>query len=447
MAAKAKIDTIGTVELVNLPEVGLLNIPSKVDTGAESSAIWASSVKINKGGLEFKLFAPGSAFYTGKTIRTKDFQTATIRNSFGTKEFRYKVDFLASIGNRKIRTLFTLADRSGMTYPILIGRNTLRNKYIVDVSKHKVHGESRGKRKVLILTTNPEDYKGFFDNVRENLSLNVEFTLRDYKDLVFFMKPGKVKVIETINNKSIGNFEIVYLKSHKSNYSQAISAAQYLQFRGIKFFDKELLSHIAYDKLSSYMKLATHNMPIPYTICASKDYLQKNIRELGEQIGWPLVCKEINSNRGKKNYFMRNQAEAKKILKDADSEDLYLLQEYVPNNGWVRALVFSKAAELFIGRHEIAHKDPRRHHLNSPFGSKNAYLITENDIDPMARDLAIRAADLTNRQVAGVDLIRNKSNNRWLILEVNNSPQFKSGAFVEEKEKTFAKFIDRELNR
>lgn len=444
---KNQVETIGSVEVIDLPKLSIYGIPAKIDTGAESSSIWASAVKLKKGILEFKLFAPGSAFYTGKTIRTKDFNTAIVRNSFGTKEYRYKVNFSASLGPRRIRASFTLADRSGMSYPVLLGRNTLRKKFVVDVSQLKLHGSRRSKRKILIVSAKPKDNEQYFKRLGRELKNNATFSLLSYKDLAFFIKTGHVRVIETETNRDIGNFDVVYFKFHRNDSPIAVSAAQYLQFKGTKFFDKELLSHIAYDKLAVYMKLALHNLPIPYTICASQKYLLKNINDIGKQTGWPLVCKEINSDRGRKNWLVDNKAQLKKILKAASPDETYIVQTYIPNKGWLRALVFGKAAELFIQREPTPQARSAKRHLNKPGGSVNARLLEENEINSLARDLAIKAADLTSRQIAGVDLIQNTKNKKWLILEVNNSPQIRSGAFVAEKAKMLAKFIDFELNR
>jgi len=39
------------------------------------------------------------------------------------------------IGGRKFKTLFNLADRSKLKYKVLIGRNILKQNFVVDSSK------------------------------------------------------------------------------------------------------------------------------------------------------------------------------------------------------------------------------------------------------------------------------------------------------------------------
>ena len=59
--------------------------------------------------------------------------------------------------------------------------------------------------------------------------------------------------------------------------------------------------------------------------------------------------------------------------------------------------------------------------------------------------MAVRAAIALDRQVAGVDLVQDSKSKKWYILEANNAPQIKSGAFVDQKTKVIANYFDQEL--
>ena len=125
--------TIGRALRVNFPELQIVGVPVRIDTGAKTSAIWASEIIEKDGTLSFKLFGPNSQFYTGEAISTNSYSQRKVASSFGTKQRRYIVRLLVVIEGRKIRASFTLADRSQQSYPILIGRNVLRGKFLVDV--------------------------------------------------------------------------------------------------------------------------------------------------------------------------------------------------------------------------------------------------------------------------------------------------------------------------
>src|ERR1700722_4192698 len=100
MASSKPITTIGSKEFIDFPELNLQKVPAKVDTGADSSAIWASSVNETKDGhLSFVVFKPGSKFFTGLEVKTKMFKHVSIKNSSGSTERRYKVKLLISINS------------------------------------------------------------------------------------------------------------------------------------------------------------------------------------------------------------------------------------------------------------------------------------------------------------------------------------------------------------
>jgi hypothetical protein len=114
-------------------------VPAKVDTGADSSSVWATNIYVDPDHtLHYTLFGKVSAFYTGQEISTKDFKATMVTNSTGHKQIRYRVRLSMKLEGRRIRVMVTLADRSRNTFPILIGRRTLHGKFIVDVSINEI---------------------------------------------------------------------------------------------------------------------------------------------------------------------------------------------------------------------------------------------------------------------------------------------------------------------
>ena len=125
---------IGSIELVDV--CGRKGIPAKIDTGADSSAIWATKIKVTEDGtLKFKLFGPNSPYYNGKVIKRKDYKVAVIRSATGQEQIRYRTHFTIKLGGKKIRVLLNLSDRKNNNFPILIGRRSISKKFLVDVSK------------------------------------------------------------------------------------------------------------------------------------------------------------------------------------------------------------------------------------------------------------------------------------------------------------------------
>lgn len=128
---------------IHIDIVGLVkNVPAKVDTGADSSAIWASNIYVDKEGfLNFTLFGESSDLYTGESHRVKDFNVALVKSSSGHTEIRYRVFFTLSLCGKKIKTRLNLSNREAHKFPVLIGRRTLKGRFLVDVAQQDVTTE------------------------------------------------------------------------------------------------------------------------------------------------------------------------------------------------------------------------------------------------------------------------------------------------------------------
>lgn len=134
------MNIIGSTELIEIN--GIKNVPAKIDTGADSSSIWASNIDMDQDGtLFFSLFSPKSPLYTGELIKTTEYAIKKVRSSHGDEQIRYRVKLPLCVGGKSFTTTFTLANRSRNYFPVLIGRHTLEGNFLVDVSKHEVaHG-------------------------------------------------------------------------------------------------------------------------------------------------------------------------------------------------------------------------------------------------------------------------------------------------------------------
>ena len=150
---------IGNSALIEV--AGIQSVPAKIDTGASYSSIWASDIQmLPSGELEFTLFAPKSPLYTGELLRTRRYRAVRVRNSTGQESIRYSVPLSALINGKRIRVRFTLADRHRNDFPVLIGRRTLKNKFLVDVSRLDVPYKSRIRDAKLTreLLNNPQKF-------------------------------------------------------------------------------------------------------------------------------------------------------------------------------------------------------------------------------------------------------------------------------------------------
>lgn len=62
-------------------------VPAKIDTGADSSAVWASNIRIGKDGVLVLLFGKGSPYYNGKIFKRTDYTVAMCVPPWGKSKF------------------------------------------------------------------------------------------------------------------------------------------------------------------------------------------------------------------------------------------------------------------------------------------------------------------------------------------------------------------------
>tara|TARA_B100001245_G_C22892053_1_gene429799 strand:+ start:2834 stop:3286 length:453 start_codon:yes stop_codon:yes gene_type:complete len=146
---KAKI-IIGSTDVVDLPELELENIPCKIDTGAYTSALHCTRVRIiekdDQTYLSFRLYDPKFGIHNKKEYRFKDFKEKRVRSSNGEVDYRYTITTTVVLFDQKIKTAFTLSFREKMKYPILLGKRLLKNHFIVDVSQDDLNLKQKNKK-------------------------------------------------------------------------------------------------------------------------------------------------------------------------------------------------------------------------------------------------------------------------------------------------------------
>ena len=135
VAAEEKTVLGGVEDVVLLP--WRVKLPARIDTGAAKSSLDAREIKVQDDTIEFKL----PAKYGGLPIRLPIMGWRHIRTPAGL-ERRPVVELEICLGPKRFRTLVNLTDRSTVKYPLILGRNALRENYLVDVKRRRIHPPS-----------------------------------------------------------------------------------------------------------------------------------------------------------------------------------------------------------------------------------------------------------------------------------------------------------------
>ena len=139
---------------------------ARVDTGAKTCSIHATKVKIEDVNNESMMknigkkisFELESADGEKKRVTTTIADTVRVKTTNSDSiERRYKVWLTLVHGDVERRVHVTLNDRSHMKYPLLIGRNLLCGKFLVDVSGQPTAGKLAESDDVEIDESGDED--------------------------------------------------------------------------------------------------------------------------------------------------------------------------------------------------------------------------------------------------------------------------------------------------
>jgi hypothetical protein len=125
---------IGRREWASLPEFGLKNVKVKIDTGAYSSSIHASLIEEVDGILHVVFLDSNHPEFQNNPFSFKEFRRKKVKSSNGIIQERYFIKTYIVLGSVKIKTEFSLTQRKGMRYPILIGRKLLNKRFLIDTS-------------------------------------------------------------------------------------------------------------------------------------------------------------------------------------------------------------------------------------------------------------------------------------------------------------------------
>lgn len=125
----AKPKVVGAFELVNFPEFATKPLKAKIDTGAYTGALHCSNIKEEESeGGKILVFTPLGG---SKTIKKDEFIIKYVRSSNGVRQKRYFVSTSIIVRGRTYEIILSLADRSDMKWPVLIGRRFLRQNHFL----------------------------------------------------------------------------------------------------------------------------------------------------------------------------------------------------------------------------------------------------------------------------------------------------------------------------
>jgi len=123
-----QLGVIGLREWINLPDLGMIGLRAKIDTGASTSCLHASDIQpFDREGQPWVRFTAhlGTLVQRRHRCEAQLVSVKTIKSSNGHSQSRYVIRTSLTLGQRQWPVEFTLTCRKTMRYRVLLGSKAL----------------------------------------------------------------------------------------------------------------------------------------------------------------------------------------------------------------------------------------------------------------------------------------------------------------------------------
>lgn len=130
---------IGSIEVCDLPDIGISSLQIRVDTGAKTSSLHVDNLEyFTKKGKPWLRFDIHPDVYNIEKVTTCEsalHDVRSVKSSNGVSEERYVIKTRIRLGGQSWPIDITLTNRSDMSYMMLFGRQGMGERVLVDPSK------------------------------------------------------------------------------------------------------------------------------------------------------------------------------------------------------------------------------------------------------------------------------------------------------------------------
>ncbi len=421
---------IGKEEWCELPELGLPAIKARIDSGAKTSSLHAFNIHpfedAGKKYVHFDIHPIQNNRRTVQSCRGLVVDQRDVKSSSGDKERRHVIKTPIIMGDEAWEIEVTLTNRDSMGYRMLIGREAMKERVLIDPdssfclgamaesSAQEYYKEAPSKKdglKIALLASNPNLYsnkriiEAGEEHGHEMRFINIRHCYMNISALdpeVYYRGGELLENVDAV---------IPRIKPSMTFYGCAVT--RQFQSTGAYCLNDSVSIARSRDKLRSLQLLSNHTIPMPTTGFANSPVDTKNlIKMVG---GAPLVIKLLEGTQGKGVVLAETNKAAESVINAFKSlQANILVQEFIKEAQGkdIRCFVINGKVVGSIQREAAAGDFRANLHLG---GTATSVRIT-----PQERKIAINAAKAMGLKVAGVDIIRSKDGPK--VLEINSSP-------------------------
>jgi ribosomal protein S6--L-glutamate ligase len=421
---------VGADEWCELSELGIPAIKARVDSGAKTSAIHAFNIKsFRKKNIPYVSFEVHPLQENRRTVircEAEVIDRRDIKSSSGISEKRYIIRTKLNLGGHIWDIELSLANRTSMGYRMLLGREAMDGRILVDPSETLMFGDVNeneinrlyGKLKqprnglqIAVLASNPDLYSNRrLMEAGEERGHNMTFL--NIKQC--YMKLDAVTPeIQYRGGRVLNDLDAVIprIRPAITFYGAALTR----HFESINVFTLNSAQSITQsrDKLFSLQLLLKNGLEIPTSGFANSPM---DTEDLIEMVGGaPLVIKLLEGTQGTGIVLAETKKASESVINALKSLKANLLvQEFIKESEGKDLRCFVVDGKVVASIQREAKPGEFRANVHQGGACTVAKITAEE------RRMAIKATKILGLNVAGVDIIR--SNKGPLLLEVNSSP-------------------------
>ena len=150
MKQQEQLPIIGWREQLALPDLGIREVKAKIDTGARSSALHAFDVEtFNSNGkrmVRFKVHPYQRDAHRTVTAEAELLDQRQVRNSGGQTQVRPVIETTVELNGDRWSIELTLTNRDVMGFRMLLGRQAVRRRFLVDAGRSFLHSATESRK-------------------------------------------------------------------------------------------------------------------------------------------------------------------------------------------------------------------------------------------------------------------------------------------------------------
>src|SRR5690606_29377114 len=424
------LEIIGSEEWCNFKDLEIPAIKARVDSGAKTSSIQANNIKVfTRGAHEWVRFEV-NPLQDNRSVniecRAKLIDRRIVKSSSGIAEERYVIKTPVTLGHHTFDIELTLANRDTMEYRMLLGREALSGRFVVnpatgfyqnDLSLKQVteiyasYVKEKTGLKIALLASNPQLYS--------NKRIMEAGAARGH-DMVFlnvehaYMKlDANSPEIRYRGGNILNEFDAIIPRIKPAVTFYGCALIRQFDNLGVYCLNSAEAITQSRDKLFASQLFSKNDIHIPITGFAKSPMDTKDLIRMVN--GAPLIIKLLESTQGKGVVLAETNKAAESVINAFKSvQTNILVQEFIKEANGQDIRCFVVNGKVVASMQRQAEKGEFRANLHQG-GKASVIKITSEE-----KKLALKAAKVLNLAVAGVDIIR--SHKGPLLLEVNSSP-------------------------